>query len=70
MSLTSMDDRTLTSIALRQWANYIETGSVTLCAEDLKNMGKEAPRPLDEHQRALVTRLRALAGRAMQNGIK
>ena len=70
MSLTSMDDRALTSTALRQWANYIETGSVTLCAEDMKNMGKEMPKALDVHQCALVNRLRALAGSVMKNGIK
>jgi hypothetical protein len=48
-------------------ANYIETGNVSCSARDLQNIGKgdEAKR-LDEHQLALVRRMRELQGKKIE----
>lgn len=54
--------------ALGQWANYIETGHVTLSAADLiaRRDPKRWPNVLDEHQQHKVLRLRALANRVLK----
>lgn len=55
-------DAELEQRALQMWANYIETGHVTLSANDMlqQNRGKEL-KPLQPSQQALIERLRKLA---------
>ena len=44
------------------WANHIETGDVTLSANDLHSMGRaQQAKSLSDSQRAFVLRLRQLA---------
>lgn len=62
MSLHELSDEALTSMSLRQWANYIETGDVAASAQDAKNMAKpEMVNALNESQMKAVIRLRELA---------
>lgn len=46
--------------ALDLWANYIETGHVTLCAKDAERLGDKV-KALDLGQMKVVVRLRELA---------
>lgn len=66
--LLDLTDAELHARALLNWANYIETGRVTLSAEDVAQQNRHrAPkdqlkaRELDSGQVALVQRLRVLA---------
>ena len=61
-------DQELISNALDIWANYIETGTTTLSAQDLGSLPESTRKKLgaklcalSPEQHALVTRLRALA---------
>ena len=56
-------DQEKISYALNVWANYIETGDVTLCAADAKHFGVQG-KTLNKDQLALVKRLRELAALA------
>ena len=53
-------DEVLVRNALQMWANYIESGNVTLSAKDAKEAGKPF-RALDSYQMRMVIRLRELA---------
>lgn len=64
-----MNDQELISHALHTWANYIETGHVTLSANDAVNH-EIKPRPLDKDQTIIVQRIRKLASLANQGKIK
>ena len=60
-----VSDESLIHNALQRWANYIETGTVTLTAKD----AQQAKRPfkaLDHQQMKLVVRLRDLAAQYEQ----
>ena len=46
--------------ALNLWANYIETGDVTLCAKDAERTGDKV-KALDATQMKVIVRLRELA---------
>lgn len=50
--------------ALLMWANYIETGTVTHSANDLKNCGRSSDiKSIDVAQKTMVERLRSLASK-------
>lgn len=66
--MLDLTDAELRAQALLNWANYIETGQVTLSAEDVAEQNRHRspkdqlkPRELDSGQVALVQRLRGLA---------
>lgn len=46
--------------ALQYWANYIETGDMTLCAHDASRMGSNI-NPLDLNQMKQIIAMRELA---------
>ena len=53
--------------ALNMWANYIETGDVTLSAKDAINCGlPNKIQPLELEQQKLIIRLRELANKEME----
>jgi len=63
-----LTDEELKSRALSQWANYIETGTVTLSAQDVQQQNQSRPLKerkalpdLSEEQRQMVARLRQLS---------
>jgi hypothetical protein len=57
------DDVNVVSYALSMWANYIETGDVTLSKQDCENCGYYADRikRLDNDQAFFVAKLRHLS---------
>jgi hypothetical protein len=58
----SMSDTALIYRALTQWANYIETGDITISAADAHNMGRHSvPKSTTDEQKAFVLRLHQLA---------
>lgn len=68
-----MTDVELLAHSLLIWANHIETGNVTLSANDVLGMGKNAPNgakvnQLNEGQRDLVKRLRDLNKAVLKDG--
>lgn len=68
MSLLAMTDRELAAMALSLWANHIETGSVSLSAQDAARMGKSF-NALNAEQIQLVQRLRQLNEKSLSKGI-
>jgi hypothetical protein len=55
-------DAEIVSCALTMWANYIETGHVTLSSQDAQNCGyKDEIRTLDDNQMRFVLRLRKMS---------
>ena len=68
MSLLSMSDRELAAMALSLWANHIETGVMTLSAQDAANMGKPI-NALSQDQQKVVMRLRELNQKSLMKGI-
>jgi hypothetical protein len=58
--MEEMSDALLVKQSLHMWANYIETGDVTVSSADLHNMGKPT-KYLDANQHLFVARLRSLA---------
>lgn len=71
--MEKMSDASIMAQALNMWANYVETGTVTLSAKEAQERYERAkndrfrradiapPRALDEDQMRLVMRLRNLA---------
>lgn len=59
VSLT-LDQVSLIRNALQYWANYIETGDMTLCSEDASRMGSNI-NPLNLDQMKHIIALRELA---------
>lgn len=58
----SKTDAELVSYALRQWANYIETGEVYMSAQNaISSNQRDKLRALDPGQHRLVARLHDLA---------
>jgi hypothetical protein len=56
--------------ALHNWANYIETGRVTLSAYDALHMGEaHLVKPLAEDQKETVRELRTLAQKSSEGKI-
>ncbi len=56
------DDANVVSYALSMWANYIETGDVTLSRQDCKNCGyTDKIKHLSNDQAFFVARLRHLS---------
>jgi hypothetical protein len=54
------NERNLISQALSMWANWIETGDISLSAIDASNM-KKPFNALDSYQYEIIVRLRALS---------
>lgn len=68
MSLLAMSDRELAAMALSLWANHIETGSMSLSAQDAARMGKPL-NALKDDQQQVVQRLRELNKKSLAKGI-
>jgi hypothetical protein len=53
-----MNDAELASTALRMWANYIETGDVSISSTDCTNMGQsQKVKVINDQQKRFVDRL-------------
>jgi hypothetical protein len=53
-----MNDSELISTALRMWANYIETGNVSISSTDCVNMGQPYKvKVINDQQKRFVDRL-------------
>jgi hypothetical protein len=63
--MSDFTDKDLRYHALHQWANYIETGIISLSAQDAQNMGKKF-KALSVEQMKLVIRLRELADKELK----
>lgn len=68
MSILAMSDRELAAMALSFWANHIETGVMTLSAQDAAKMGKPF-NALSQDQQKVVMRLRELNQKSLMKGI-
>lgn len=64
--LETWTDQELISNALNMWANYIETGNVTMSAKSAKEMNEEVY-TLNYRQKELVDRIRKLATEALND---
>lgn len=64
--MIEQDPRYLKYYALNYWANYIETGDLTLSAKDAKKQGKEF-NALSESQMETVLTLRELAKKELNH---
>ena len=68
MDLTKCDDKYIKYYALTHWANFIETGDVSVSAEHAARMNDhEKIKPLNRDQHALVVRLRDMANREVNS---
>lgn len=56
----TLDQVSLVRNALQYWANYIETGDMTLCSEDMSRMGGNV-NPLSLDQMKQIVAMRELA---------
>lgn len=63
-----MSNKELISTALRQWANYIETGNVSMSKKDAVNCGQKGDiKILSTSQVNMVERLRDLANKELSS---
>lgn len=59
--MSDMSDKEIVPRAIGMWRNYIETGTVTMSAVDMKNCGKASEvKALRSEQAAFVERLNKL----------
>jgi hypothetical protein len=71
MDYLTGDPKYLHFQALTMWANYIETGCVSLSTESAIKCGrKEEINPLNDDQKRVVARLRDEAGYTLQHGVR
>ncbi len=63
MDLLSLPDRQIIAYALDLWANFIQTGELTMSAQDAERAG-EPIKALSTDQMKMVIRLRDLAAKA------
>lgn len=55
------DNYELISHALIMWSNYIETGNVNLCSQDISTLDRECHKRLDFNQIQFICHLRNLS---------
>lgn len=67
--MNHLNDRDLAAHALRQWANYVETGDIIYNSADFCAQGR-LPKALSEDQQRFVMRLRDLAKQSQIKGVE
>ena len=71
MDYLTDDPRYLHFQALTMWANYVETGDVSLSTDSAIKCGrKDEILALNDEQKRLVLRLRDEAGYTLQHGVR
>ena len=54
--MLEQNERTIVATALTHWINYIQTGDITLAADDAKNLKMEI-KPLNMEQMRFIVKL-------------
>lgn len=68
MNLMKEKDNIIIAYALNLWANHIETGNISLSAEDARNMNNNnLIKNLDEEQINFVKRLKDLSNKNLSS---